>query len=141
MNTTFGLFGLIDFAEFIGISEETTNFNETLASWGVETGPYIMLPVLGPTTFRGGYGYAFDWFADPVRIFATYSKSSVNRHHQFSSWSWWVTGLYVTSIRAELLGSLDDIDATSADPYVTIRSIVFQRQEKINNKFKERTIK
>ncbi len=136
LNTTFGLFGLIDFAEFIGINAERTNCNETLASWGVEPGPYLMLPIIGPTTFRGAYGYAFDWLADPLRIFATYSTSCLNRHHQVSSWYWWVTALDVISIRAELLDILDDI-YKSPDSYVTLRSIIFQRQQKVDNQLKK----
>jgi phospholipid-binding lipoprotein MlaA len=137
LNTTFGLFGLIDFAEFIGINEEPTSFNETLSSWGVEPGPYIMLPLFGPTTFRGAYGFAFDWFADPLRIFANHSKSCANRHQRFKKILWGVTALDVISTRADLLDSLDDIYTTSSDSYVTIRSIIFQRQQKVDNKLKK----
>lgn len=134
LNTTLGLFGLIDFADFIGIKEEPTSFNETLTTWGVEAGPYIMLPVLGPTTFRGMFGYAFDWFADPFKYFAYRSKSHHNNHHQFKYWLWGVTALDIINIRAGLLDSLDDIYETSTDPYVTIRSMIFQRQQKLEKK-------
>jgi phospholipid-binding lipoprotein MlaA len=136
LNTTFGLFGLLDFAEFIGIKEEPTSFNETLATWGVEAGPYIMLPVLGPTTFRGAFGYAFDWFANPIRYFAAHSKSHHNNHHQFQNWLWVVTAMDIINIRAGLLNSLDDIYETSEDSYVTIRSMIFQRQQKLENRLK-----
>ena len=134
LNTTFGIFGLIDFADFIGIKEELTSFNETLATWGVEAGPYIMLPILGPTTFRGATGYAFDWFADPARYFARHSKSHHNNNHQFQNWLWGVTAVDIVDIRAGLLNSLDDIYETSSDSYVTIRSMIFQRQQKIDKK-------
>ncbi len=137
LNTTFGLLGLIDFAEFIGISEEPTSFNETLASWGVEPGPYIMLPILGPTTFRGAYGYTFDWFANPLRIYAKDSKSSINRHHRLQNVLLGSAALDFVSTRARLLDSLDDIYTTSKDSYVTIRSIIFQRQQKVDNKIKK----
>ncbi len=136
LNTTFGLFGLLDFAEFIGIKEEPTSFNETLATWGVEAGPYIMLPVLGPTTFRGAFGYAFDWFANPIRYFAAHSKSHHNNHHQFQNWLWVVTAMDIINIRTGLLNSLDDIYETSEDSYVTIRSMIFQRQQKLENRLK-----
>ena len=134
LNTTFGIFGLIDFADFIGIKEALTSFNETLATWGVEAGPYIMLPILGPTTFRGATGYAFDWFADPARYFARHSKSHHNNNHQFQNWLWGVTAVDIVDIRAGLLNSLDDIYETSSDSYVTIRSMIFQRQQKIDKK-------
>lgn len=134
LNTTFGIFGLIDFAEFIGIKPERTNFNETLASWGVEPGPYIMLPIIGPTTFRGVFGYAFDWFADPVYYVAKHSKSHHNTHNQFVHGLWGITALEIIDIRASLLTSLDDIYETSPDSYVTIRSMIFQRQKKVDSK-------
>ena len=137
LNTTFGLFGLLDFADFIGIKESTTSFNETLTVWGVEAGPYIMLPIIGPTTFRGAFGYMFDWFADPVHYFAYNSKSHHNTHHQFKYWLWGITTLEIIDIRASLLSSLDDIYETSADSYVTIRSMIFQRQQKLENRLRE----
>jgi len=134
LNTTFGLCGLLDFAEFIGIKENQTTFNETLSSWGVEPGPYIMLPIIGPTTFRGAFGYAFDWFADPVYYVAKHSKSHHNTHHQFVHWLWGVTAAEVIDIRASLLTALDDIYETSSDSYVTIRSMIFQRQKKVDDR-------
>lgn len=136
LNTTFGLFGLLDFADFIGIKENPTNFNETLTTWGVEAGPYVMLPIIGPTTFRGAFGYLFDWFADPVHYFAEHSRSHHNNDHQFVYWLWGVTALEIIDIRAGLLSSLDDIYETSADSYVTIRSMIFQRQKKLETKLK-----
>lgn len=136
LNTTIGLFGLLDFADFVGIKEDPTNFNETLSSWGVEPGPYIMLPIVGPTTFRGAFGYAFDWFADPAYYVAKHSKSQHNRDHQFVHWLWGVTATEVVDIRASLLTSLDDIYETSADSYVTIRSMIFQRQKNLDNRLK-----
>lgn len=137
LNTTLGLFGLIDFAEFVGISEEQTSFNEILASWGVEPGPYIMLPILGPTSFRGAYGYAFDWFADPLRIFANHSDSCINRNHKVRDILWGAAAANVITTRADLLNTLDDIYETSKDSYVTIRSIIFQRQQKVDKKFQK----
>lgn len=138
LNTTLGFFGLLDFAEFVGIKEEATSFNETLTTWGVEAGPYIMLPVLGPTTFRGAFGYAFDWFTDPIHYFAYHSKSHHNRHHQFRNWLWGATALDIINIRANLLISLDDIYETSPDSYVTIRNMIFQRQQKLENELKKK---
>ena len=140
LNTTFGLLGFIDFAEFIGINEETTSFNETLATWGVEPGPYIMLPLLGPTTFRGAYGYAFDWFADPLRIFANHSTCCINRNHRIRDILWGVSAANIISTRAELLNTLDDIYETSKDSYVTIRSIIFQRQQTVDKKLQKEKV-
>lgn len=138
LNTTFGLFGLLDFASFVGIEEKQTSFNETLATWGVEPGPYIMLPLLGPTTFRGMFGYGFDWGADPVRIVANRRNGSFNKHKRMSNYLWYIYGTDVVVKRSKLLTTLDDIDETSLDPYVTIRNIIFQRQASVDKRTKSR---
>jgi ABC-type transporter lipoprotein component MlaA len=77
-------------------------------------------------------------FADPARYFARHSKSHHNNHHQFQNWLWGVTAVDIVDIRAGLLNSLDDIYETSSDSYVTIRSMIFQRQQKIDKKLNKR---
>lgn len=66
-NTTFGLFGLIDFATHMDLPKKNEDFDQTLAVWGVPSGPFIVLPVLGPQTVRGTAGYSIDsTYFDPV---------------------------------------------------------------------------
>ncbi len=56
INSTFGMLGLIDVAKEMGVPPKPATLNQTFAKWGVETGPYLVLPLLGPSSFRGTYG-------------------------------------------------------------------------------------
>ncbi|XOV79230.1 MAG: VacJ family lipoprotein [Aestuariibacter sp.] len=60
INSSFGLLGLVDVAEKVGIQPKKEEFGETLAVWGIGTGPYLMLPALGPTDIRSGSGDLMD---------------------------------------------------------------------------------
>ena len=62
LNTTFGLLGVIDVASDMGIEPYETDFGHTLARWGAPEGPYVMVPFLGPRTFRSGIGDITDSF-------------------------------------------------------------------------------
>lgn len=63
VNSTLGVVGLFDVATPMGIRPFRTDFGQTLALWGVEEGPYVMLPLFGPRTFRSGAGTLVDTFA------------------------------------------------------------------------------
>lgn len=65
INTTVGFLGLFDVATKLGIEENKQNFGQTLAHWGVGSGPYVMLPFLGPSTLRDTGGLVVDWAASP----------------------------------------------------------------------------
>lgn len=66
-NTTFGLFGFIDVAQHMDLPKQNEDFDQTLAVWGVPSGPFVVLPILGPQTVRGTAGYAIDSvYIDPV---------------------------------------------------------------------------
>jgi phospholipid-binding lipoprotein MlaA len=67
-NLTFGVGGLFDFATFIGMPEQPTDFGETLHVWGVGEGPYLELPFAGPSTVRDTAGMVVDVLANPVRL-------------------------------------------------------------------------
>ena len=60
VNSTFGLLGLVDVASAMGIASYKTDFGHTLAIWGVDSGPYLMLPLFGPRSLRSGAGTLFD---------------------------------------------------------------------------------
>jgi phospholipid-binding lipoprotein MlaA len=63
VNSTLGLVGILDVATPLGIAPYRTDFGQTLALWGIPEGPYIMLPIFGPRTFRSGTGTLVDTFA------------------------------------------------------------------------------
>lgn len=72
INSTVGLFGLFDVATELGVPRQTADFGQTLGIWGVDTGPYLVLPALGPSNLRDTVGTAVDWatlaFAIPNSI-------------------------------------------------------------------------
>lgn len=66
INSTFGLAGIFDVAGKGGIEQADEDFGQTLAVWGVPSGPFLMLPLLGPSTVRDGLGQGLDGAANPV---------------------------------------------------------------------------
>jgi phospholipid-binding lipoprotein MlaA len=64
INTTLGIGGLFDIAGRLNIPYEPTGFGTTLAKWSMHPGPYLVIPLLGPSTFREGVGYAVDYGTD-----------------------------------------------------------------------------
>ncbi len=69
VNTTFGLAGLFDVAKSEGVPIHISDFGQTLGRYGVKPGPYVMIPLLGPSDLRDGFGRIVDNFADPVEFF------------------------------------------------------------------------
>ncbi len=109
LNTTLGLGGIFDVAKNIGWEQNEEDFDQTLATWGVPAGSYLVIPLLGPTTFRGVPGAAFDTAANP----ATYVGGAVN-----------VVSLINTRANAE--GALKFIDEAALDPYIFTRESFLQ---------------
>ena len=66
LNTTAGIGGLIDVASDAGLPKHNEDLGQTLGVWGVPSGPYLMLPFLGPSTLRDGVGSTADFFLDPI---------------------------------------------------------------------------
>jgi phospholipid-binding lipoprotein MlaA len=120
INTTIGFGGLFDVAGKMGIPFHTNDLGITLATWGVGSGPYLMLPVLGPSNPRDLFGDVADGFGDPGNIVAS-------NHHLL-----WATFLRSTTSgideRSRNIESLGEIERTSLDFYATIRSLARQRR-------------
>ena len=70
INSTFGVLGLVDVATELGINREDADFGQTLDAWGLGSGPYLMLPLFGPSNARDAVGLAVDSFLDPVSYVA-----------------------------------------------------------------------
>ncbi len=130
LNSTIGILGLFDAAKELGIPGIETNFNETLGIWGVNTGPYLMLPLIGPSSFRGTVGLGADYFTQPLNYF-------VNTHHDNQDIAYSLLGLELIHQRNLVLEALDDLEATSLDMYASLRSIYFQKQQYRLSKLKE----
>ncbi len=120
INSTIGMAGLVDVAGRWGIPYHEQDFGVTFGVWGVPEGPYLIIPVLGPSDPRDLTGQVAEGFADPWNIIAA-------DHHMV--WISFVRG-GVSGIdqRSRYIESLADIERTSLDYYATIRSLYRQRR-------------
>ena len=117
-NTTFGLLGLIDVASEMSLPKHNEDFGQTLAVWGLDSGPYVVLPLLGPMTIRDSAGLAVDWtYFDPIFDRQTLRQSLLT-----------LTVKYI-DIRAGLLKAGNILDETVPDKYSFLRDAYLQRRE------------
>ena len=121
INTTLGVGGFADHATGMGIPEQKEDFGQTFAVWGIGSGPYLVLPLLGPSTLRDAAGRGAELAGgDPVQY-------GIDRLHL----RWYVqypgiTGPRLIDARAQLLDSADKLLNGSADEYATVRSAYLQ---------------
>lgn len=108
-NSTLGLGGLFDIAGEAGMERRNEDFGQTLGWWGVRPGPYLVLPILGPSTVRDSAALAADFQAAPAAWFQ-------ERRDQVG-----VSVLQVVSTRARLLSATRTIDDIALDKYLLIR--------------------
>lgn len=114
-NSTIGIGGLFDVASKMGIEKHNEDFGQTLAVWGVPTGPYVVIPFFGPSTLRDGLAMPLDFTADPL---FWYENSSVRDKLYILR----IIGLRDRFLDAEKL--LDD----SFDPYIRLREAYLQNR-------------
>ena len=118
VNSTLGVAGLIDLASGFGIERHDEDFGQTLGHWGVETGPYLVLPFFGPSNFRDAGGLAVDAvFIDPVTQIG---------HHNTLEYS--LLAARVVDRRADLLGAQAILSAAAWDEYSFVRDSYLQRR-------------
>lgn len=120
INTVFGFFGTGDVAAKLGITKKDTNLGDTLKKWGARPGPYIVLPLFGPTSFRGAVGKGFQSAVDPIAQVSLlrYKKNTRNRLY------YTIYGADLLAKRSALLGIMKELEKTSEDMYVTTRKAV-----------------
>ncbi len=109
VNSTFGLGGLLDPATEMQLSKRPTDFGLTLGKWGLGNGPYLMLPLLGPSTVRDTAGTLLDRQAGPSTLPPTTGGQLA------------VTGIEVVNTRANLLGAGALLDKVALDKYSFLR--------------------
>ncbi len=125
INSTVGFGGMGDPAERMGIAQHSEDFGQTLAVWGVGSGPYLVLPFMGPSTLRDGFGSGVDMATNP----AFWLTTDPAMYYRFST-----AGVGVVSAREPLIEPLDGIRTDSLDYYASIRSFYLQsRKREINN--------
>ena len=121
LNSTAGVLGLVDIAAMAGLEYEYEDFGQTLGVWGLGHGPYMVLPIMGPSSMRDATGLLVDAYADPLRIYL------YNTHNE--GWHYARLGLTALSTREELLDVLDDLQKNSFDYYAAMRSTYIQRRD------------
>ena len=114
VNSTIGVLGLFDVAENFGLPDHPADFGQTLYAYGVGPGPYLVLPLLGPSTTRHGVGKVVDTFLDPLTYVLETGPSFARGAAEA------VAG------REQLLAPLEDLRATSIDYYAALRSAYYQ---------------
>jgi len=120
INTLVGPAGLRDMAKLQGYPPQVGDFGQTLHVWGAPEGPYLVLPLLGPSNLRDAIGMGADTFIDPFHYFEEINESS---------WAnWGRFGLEGVDERAQNIDSLDALKRSSVDFYAQLRSIVRQRR-------------
>ncbi len=125
INSTIGLGGLVDYAAKQGLPKHTEDFGQTLAVHGVGSGPYIFVPVLGPSTPRHLVGRAVDLLADPW----TYILYNQKRLVRLTP-----TAIVAAQARGEGDKALNSVKETSGDYYSSLKNLYSQsRRNAINN--------
>jgi phospholipid-binding lipoprotein MlaA len=120
INTTVGGAGLFDVAKDWGYPSHDSDFGVTLALWGVDEGPFLYLPVVGPTNPRDFAGFGADILMDP---FTWLGQGSTVTALQWSRYT-----VNAVDTRERLLDSIDSIKKTALDPYATFRSLYRQHR-------------
>lgn len=117
VNTTLGFGGCLDIArEMEGLEKRNEDFGQTLGVWGLEPGPYFVLPFFGPSSVRDGAGFIAGRIADPVdRIDHIPTRNTS-------------MGLRIISVRADLLNASTVLENAALDRYVFIRDAYLQRR-------------
>lgn len=120
INSSFGLFGLLDIAAEMGLQKHNEDFGQTLGRWGVGAGPYLVLPFLGPNDFRDTAGFLVDTgYGDLVR-----NHDDVSARNP-------ALVLRVVSRRADLLDAKRAIDAAALDEYEFSRDLYLERRKSL----------
>lgn len=115
INSTFGIFGLFDVASRFGLDEDSEDFGQTLAVWNIPRGPYLVLPIYGPSSFRGLTGLVTDQFTYPLTYYPKNNEQLIALY-----------GLDLLSTRVELLKYESLL---SGDKYEMMRDLYLQTRE------------
>jgi phospholipid-binding lipoprotein MlaA len=115
LNSTFGLGGLLDWATPAGLPKHKEDFGLTLGRWGVPSGPYLVLPFFGPSSFRDSLGFAVDFRFNPIN----YMEPAVRNPMYFAQF---------VSVRSDLLGASSLLEQAALDKYSFVRDAYTQQR-------------
>jgi phospholipid-binding lipoprotein MlaA len=120
INTTVGVGGIFDVAADWGYPQHDTDFGVTLAIWGLQDGPYLFLPLFGPSNPRDAVGIGGDYALDPFTYVGQGTTVDVLDWSRFA--------LTAIDTRAAHIDDIDQIKKTALDPYATFRSLYRQHR-------------
>ena len=133
INSSVGILGFLNPAEKMGLKPHKEDVGQTLGTYGVGTGCYFVLPILGPTTVRDSFGIFADSYVDPFAHITL-------REHEFLGTSgnsldyFTVKGTTAIDFRADNVTNFESLEKNSLDLYSSLKSIYLQnREQKINN--------
>ena len=132
VNSTFGILGIFDVAQYIGLTNyEKEDYGQSLAKLGVGPGCYVVLPVLGPSTVRDAFGSTFNFFGGD----AWYNVTVKNDTNYFNEANYYHSkGASGVDFRAKNYDSIENLEKNSLDFYASVKSLYLQdRQQKILN--------
>ena len=126
VNSTVGIFGLIDVAEKMGLEEKEEDFGQTLATWGVGDGFYVVLPLFGPSNVRDTTGMIMTMMTDPINAYVVSEGEA------------WIvpmrTAANAVDQRSKIIDEVNALRDNSLDYYAAVRSSYYQnRNAAINN--------
>ncbi|WP_298925364.1 VacJ family lipoprotein [uncultured Ramlibacter sp.] len=116
VNTFFGLGGILDIASDLNIERHREDFGQTLGRWGMDTGPYLVLPFFGPSTVRDSFALWVDIQADPVHFFTPVAARNV------------IYGVRTIDARSNLLRASAVLEEAALDKYSFTRDAFLQRR-------------
>ena len=119
INTTAGLLGVFDVATHVGLEKHDEDFGQTLGYWGIGPGPYVVIPLLGPSSVRDAVGRFVDFKTDPL----TYVDPTRDRNILW--------GVRFVNRRSELLETSKILETAALDPYEFLRDAYLQRRRNL----------
>lgn len=119
-NSTIGLGGLFDVARRGDLPADPTDFGQTLARYGAGTGPYLYVPVLGPSNLRDSFGKTVDIFTSPLN-WTQINRYPPNLYTRIA--------LITLETRADVDPLLKEVQANATDPYATLRALYVQNRQ------------
>ena len=121
INSTIGIFGLIDVADNIGLEQKEEDFGQTLATWGIGDGFYIVLPLFGPSNVRDTTGMIIAMMTDPVNAYAA---------NQDEAWAIPTrTAANAVNQRSKIIDEVNALRDNSVDYYAAVRSSYYQNRK------------
>lgn len=131
INSILGVLGIFDPAARIGLKKiEHEDYGQTLGVWGIGTGCYIMLPILGPSTTRDAVGKVANTLLDPFYMVTVGDKSMLGNN--FGDTTYYLEqGFDTIDFRSQNLKSFESLEKNSIDLYASVKSLYLQRRESL----------